>query len=181
MVSHVIGLCMDKQILYQRLTAIKNKLYRVALTMLKNEEDAKDVVQDTYLKIWSHEMKFYEVDVPEAFAMKMLKNLCIDKLRIQKKSQTLSVESQYNMSDNITPFQSVSFENLKDLMLMLFNTLPDQQKLVIHLRDIEHYSYEEICEVTGLNVNNIRVILSRARQSVRANYQKIKNYENRGY
>lgn len=172
---------MNNGILNQRLLAIKHKLFRVALTLLQSEEDAKDAVQDTYLKIFSMNTATMNLQTPEAFAMRMLKNLCIDKLRIKKKRPTYDLSAQHDLSDNITPFQMVSFENLRDLMLKLFDTLPEQQKLVIHLRDVEHYSYEEIQDITGMTINNIRVVLSRARQNIRANYQKVKNYEQRGY
>lgn len=161
--------------------AIKGKLHRVALTLLQSEEEAKDAVQDIYLKIFSMNTDTLKLQTPEAFAMKMLKNLCIDWLRIKKKRPTIDVATQHELSDNITPFQVVAFDNLKDLMMKLFSTLPEQQRLVIHLRDVEHYSFEEIQEVTGMTINNIRVALSRARQNVRANYQKIKNYEQRGH
>jgi len=55
--------------------------------------------------------------------------------------------------------------------------MPDQQKLVLHLRDVEEYSFEEIEQVTGLSINNVRVILSRARQRLRDNYVKANDYE----
>ena len=79
--------------------------------------------------------------------------------------------------ENITPFSMVSFDNLKDLMLKLFSTLPEQQRMIIHMRDIEHYTYQEIEEVTGMHVNAIRVNLSRARKNVKGNYIKIRSYE----
>lgn len=79
--------------------------------------------------------------------------------------------------ESITPFSSVSFDNLKDLMLKLFSTLPEQQRMIIHMRDIEHYSFDEISEITGMNVNAIRVNLSRARKNVKGSYLKIRNYE----
>ncbi len=163
----------------QRLLDVKNKLYRVAITLLQDDDEAKDAVQDTYLKLFSMNTASMKLQNPEAFAMKMLKNLCIDRLRLKKKRNMTDISTQRELTDNITPFQRVSFENLKDLMVRLFDTLPEQQRMVIHLRDIEHYSFEEIQEVTGLTVNNIRVMLSRARQSVRSNYQKIKRYEQR--
>ena len=62
-------------------------------------------------------------------------------------------------------------------MLKLFSTLPEQQRMIIHMRDIEHYSYDEISEITGMNVNAIRVNLSRARKNVKGSYLKIRNYE----
>ena len=163
----------------QRLLDVKNKLYRVAITLLQDDDEAKDAVQDTYLKLFSMNTASMKLQNPEAFAMKMLKNLCIDRLRLKKKRNMTDISTQRELTDNITPFQRVSFENLKDLMVRLFDTLPEQQRMVIHLRDIEHYSFEEIQEVTGLTINNIRVMLSRARQSVRFNYQKIKRYEQR--
>lgn len=172
---------MEKQVIFDQLLAIKDKLFRVAFTLLRSEEEAKDAVQDTYLKIWSGKSALEKVNSPEAFAMQSLKNLCIDILRKNKKRNMVDIESQYNLSDSITPFQKVSFENLKELMCRLFDTLPEQQRLVIHLRDIEHYSFEEIQQVTGMSVNNIRVILSRARKSVRSNYQKVKSHEGRRY
>lgn len=172
---------MEKQVIFNQLLAIRDKLFRVALTLLRSEEEAKDAVQETYMKIWSGRAVLERVNSPEAFAMQSLKNLCIDLLRKNKKRSMVDIDSQYNLSDSITPFQKVSFENLKELMCRLFDTLPEQQKLVIHLRDIEHYSFEEIQQITGLSVNNIRVILSRARQSVRSNYQKIKSHEARRY
>lgn len=164
----------------QRLLAVKSKLFRVALTLLQDDDEAKDAVQDTYLKLLSMNTASMKLQNPEAFAMKMLKNLCIDRLRLKKKRPMMDVSTQFDLTDNLTPFQSVSFDNLKELMMRLFDTLPEQQRMVIHLRDIEHYSYEEIQDVTGLTINNIRVMLSRARQSVRSNYQKIKRYEQRG-
>ncbi len=170
---------MDKTEVQQRLMSVKTKLFRVALTMLKNEEEAKDVVQDAYMKIWSDNIE--NLKTPEAFAMQIVKNLCIDRIRVNKRRPMVDVETQPEMHENFTPFQSVSFNNLKDLMIRLFDTLPEQQRLVIHLRDIDHMDFEEIQEITGLTINNIRVMLSRARQSVRSNYQKIKNYESRTY
>jgi len=59
----------------------------------------------------------------------------------------------------------------------LLGQLPEQQRLIMHLRDIEEYSYEEIEKITGMCVNNIRVTLSRARKSVRENFKKLNNYE----
>jgi len=54
--------------------------------------------------------------------------------------------------------------------------LPDQQKLVVHLRDVEEYSFEEIEKITGLGINNIRVTLSRARQNLRQSFKKVNAY-----
>ena len=63
------------------------------------------------------------------------------------------------------------------IMTRAFAALPEQQRMLISLRDVEGYSYEEIAEQTGLEINNIRVGLSRARKKARELYLKIENYE----
>ena len=162
----------------KELIPVKDKLYRLARIMLKNHEDAEDALQEIYMKLWKNNELIEDLKSPEAYAMKMMKNLCLDRLKSRKNKTMVAVEEHDIGKENITPFSMVSFDNLKDLMLKLFSTLPEQQRMVIHMRDIEHYSYQEIEQVTGMNVNAIRVNLSRARKSVRGNYLKIRDYEN---
>lgn len=169
---------MEIEVFKKELFPVKDKLYRLARTMLKNHEDAEDALQEIYMKLWKHNDVIVDLKNPEAYAMKMMKNLCLDKLKCKKSKAMLAIEDQEIVKENFTPFSMVSFENLKDLMLKLFSTLPEQQRMIIHMRDIEHYSYEEIKQVTGMKVNAIRVNLSRARKSVKGNYLKIRDYEN---
>jgi RNA polymerase sigma-70 factor (ECF subfamily) len=145
--------------------------------MLQNTEDAEDAVQEIYMKLWKNNEIIEDLKSPEAYAMKVMKNLCLDRLKGRKNKRMVEIKEHEIEKDHFTPFSKVSFDNLKELMLKLFSTLPEQQRMIIHMRDIEHYSYEEIEDVTGMNVNAIRVNLSRARKNVRGNYLKIKNYE----
>ena len=163
----------------KELIPVKDKLFRLAKTMLQNHEDAEDALQEVYMKFWNNKEVIEDLKNPEAYAMKVMKNFCLDKLKNRKNKQMVEIKEPEIGRENFTPFSMVSFENLKDLMLKLFSTLPEQQRMIIHMRDIEHYSYEEIEEVIGMNVNAIRVNLSRARKSVKGNYLKIRNYETR--
>lgn len=158
---------------------VKDKLFRLAKTMLQNREDAEDALQEVFMKLWKNNEMIGDLKNPEAFAMKVMKNFCLDKLKGRKNKHMVEISEIQMEKENITPFSTVSFENLKDLMLKLFSTLPEQQRMIIHMRDIEHYSFEEIEEVTGMNVNAIRVNLSRARKNVKGSYLKIRNYETR--
>jgi len=76
-----------------------------------------------------------------------------------------------------SPYYLTEQADSNNLIHRLIGELPDQQKLVLHLRDVEEYSFEEIEEFTGLSINNIRVILSRARLKLRENYVKENDYE----
>jgi RNA polymerase sigma-70 factor (ECF subfamily) len=84
----------------------------------------------------------------------------------------LDVDSGYE-----TPYKSLERQDDMNTMYAIFEELPHQQKLIMHLRNVEGYSFEEIEQITGLSINNIRVILSRARQQVKENYLKLNNYE----
>ncbi|MCG8307274.1 MAG: sigma-70 family RNA polymerase sigma factor [Cytophagales bacterium] len=176
-VVYIIG--MEIEAFKKELIPIKDKLFRLAKTMLQNREDAEDALQEIYMKLWKNNDIIEDLKNPEAYAMKIMKNFCLDKLKYRKNKRMVEIKEPELGRENFTPFTMVSFDNLKDLMLKLFSTLPEQQRMIIHMRDIEHYSYEEIEEVTGMNVNAIRVNLSRARKSVKGNYLKIRNYENR--
>jgi RNA polymerase sigma factor (sigma-70 family) len=158
---------------------VRDKLYRFALALLQNSEEAKDAMQDVFLRLWSHRDQLDNVSNLESYVMKVTKNLCLDKLKFYKNKEMVDLSDRRMRIDNFTPFTTVSFNNLKELMIKLFSALPEQQRLVIHMRDIEHCSFEEIQEVTGMTINNIRVHLSRARQNVKSSYLKIKSYENR--
>jgi RNA polymerase sigma factor (sigma-70 family) len=158
---------------------VKDKLFRFALSLLQNREDAKDALQEIFLKMWIYRDQLDKICNIESYAMKMMKYHCLDKMKFYKNKQMVDLTERQMDMDNFTPFTSVSFNNLKELMIKLFSTLPENQRMVIHMRDIEHCSFEEIQEVTGMTINNIRVNLSRARQNIRSSYMKIKAYENR--
>lgn len=159
----------------------KDKLFRVALALLGNRQEAEDTLQDAYLKLWDMRDRLPEYDNVEALAVTMTKNLCLDKLRSyrHRKQNDAGVESLPIRSAGPDPARAAELKESHQAIYAIFETLPEQQKLIIHLRDVEHYSYEEIRDMTGLTVNNIRVNLSRARKTVRREYLKQQDYENR--
>lgn len=155
----------------------KPKLYRLAMFLLHDKEEAEDVLQDVFLKLWTQKEKLDAYSSIEALAMSMVKNLCLDKLKARKRKLMVDVTGMELSSGDVTPYQhSEQTDNMQN-MQMLLEGLPEQQRLVLHLRDVEGYSFEEIEQITSLTVNNLRVILSRARKSVRDGFLKLENYE----
>jgi len=152
---------------------VSKKLLRFATHFLKNEEQARDVVQDVFLKLWQKRDKLSEIENMEAFAMRMTRNRCLDVLRANKvvpidaeterklKEKTIDVHSKVELSESANQIKK------------LIGQLPDLQQTVMQLRDIEQLSYDEIAEATGLKVNAIRVNLSRARKKVRDEFLKM--------
>lgn len=172
---------MTKEEFKSRVLPSKNKLFRVALALLGNRQEAEDTLQDAYLKLWNMRDRLPEYDSVEALGMTMTKNLCVDKLRSyrHRKQNEDEVEVMPIASATPDPAKATELQESHRVIHKIFETLPEQQKLIIHMRDVEEYSYEEISEVTELTINNIRVILSRARKTVRNEYLKHQNYEHR--
>lgn len=155
---------------------ISNKLLRYALHILQNEEEAKDVLQDIFLKLWQKRDELSAIENLEAFAMRMIRNRCLDVIRGRR---TVSVETIRKA--DLPEEGECEPNHLEDadsvvLVKRIIAGLPELQRVIIQLRDIEQLGYEEIAEVTQLNVNAIRVNLSRARKKVRDEILKFQNY-----
>lgn len=157
----------------------KDKLFRVALSLLGNRQEAEDTLQDACLKLWSMRDRLDEYESVEALAVTMTKNLCLDKVRSYRHRKLNHADTGTMMirSDAPDPGEKAELTDSLRAVRNIIATLPAQQKLILHLRDVEQYSYEEIREMTGLTVNNIRVSLSRARKNVRRAYLKREDYD----
>jgi RNA polymerase sigma-70 factor (ECF subfamily) len=171
---------MTKEEFKTRVLPFKGKLFRLAVTMLNNRQEAEDIIQDVYLKLWNMREELSRYDSIEALAVTMTKNLCLDKLRSyrnRKQNDSGLEHMKLSTTGRPDPAETVELNQSMQYVHEIIRELPDQQRMIIHLRDIEQHTYEEIAEVTGLKINNIRVALSRARKSVRKEYLKKENYE----
>ncbi len=155
--------------------AIRDKLFRIAGRLLGSESDAADAVQDAFLKILQKEKDFSKHPSKEAYTVTVLKNLCVDKLR-RKKEVSLSDSNILNLRT-----ESKLEEKLDTNSMIQFavSQLPEKQKLIFHLRDVEGYEYSEIEEITGSSVSSIKTNLSRARKTIREILVKQYNYEHK--
>jgi RNA polymerase sigma-70 factor (ECF subfamily) len=151
---------------------ISANLFRIASVMLSDEDDAKDTLQDLYSKLWEQRDKLNEIKNPEAYGVTMIKNLCINKLKMNNRYEILDIIDQ--------EYQLPLFETPEDHLIMKENIrkvyqeidhLPVIQKQVLHLKQFRNCSFEEISEITGLSEGNVRVILSRARKTLKEKIQ----------
>jgi len=150
---------------------LSDSLYRVAFYILEDESDAKDAVQDLYIKILSKSPQ--DVKNPRAFAITMLRNMCIDRIRAAKKMFTLQCSEDAPGMDFIAnePDIMATREKLRRV-LAIIEGLPDKQREVVRQRILEHREYAEISASTGLSENNLRVLLSMARKRIRQEYER---------
>jgi len=155
---------------------IGRKLYRYAYRIIRNKEGSEDAVQEVFVKLWKMNTKLDEYVSVEALAVTMVKNYCIDQLRKQKYIEPADSNSFYLYHDTEpSPQDKLESNETSALMHRIINDLPEIYREVIQLRDIEELSYEEIAERTGQNINTLRVNLSRARKSVRDEFNKQSN------
>jgi RNA polymerase sigma factor (sigma-70 family) len=133
-----------------------DNLYRFILKNMKDEEKARDVVQDTYEKLW---LKVSEVESTNAksYMFTTAYRTMIDRIRRDKKQGEMTESSMYSLS------HSKQYSDLKEILNEALNKLPEIQRSVILLRDYEGYNYAEIGEITGLNESQVKVYIFRAR------------------
>lgn len=146
----------------------RQKLYRFARGFLNHDEEAEDTVQDVMLKLWDMRQRLDEYNSVEALALRMVRNQCLDKLK-SKRNGLLDIEnhSRNMISHFEQPDKSTEMQNTIQWVHQAIAQLPEQQRQIIRLRDIEELEYEEIAEILGFDLNYIRVNLSRARKKLR--------------
>jgi len=143
------------------------KLYRIAFALLNNAGDAEDILQDTYYKLWDKRTELINVVQPEAFCVRLVKNLCLDFLRAPRnRMDNESVES-LNMTTGTNPERELESKEKMQQIESMIEQLPDKQRIVIQMRGCGDCSFEEIEAATGESAANIRVLLSRARKTLK--------------
>ncbi len=153
----------------------KDKLFRLAKRLLVSNEEAEDATQEVLLKLWKNKSKMAEYKNVEAFAMTMTKNYCYDKLKAKETGNLKIVHSNYKDEQPSLQRQVEARDSL-DWVGKIMDNLPEQQRMIIQLRDIEQYNNPEIAEMLGINETAVRVALSRGRKKIREALLKKHNY-----
>lgn len=161
----------------KRLLPFHRKLYCIAFHYLERKDEAEDMVQEAYLKLWERKEDLETITNIEAFAVKMVRNLCLD--RIKSASFQTGRNEIGATYERASADLSEAYETTDDLLHVkqLIGKLPEQQKQVMQLRHIKECSVEEIEHITGLTAVNIRVLLSRARKQIQEQFKKLNCYE----
>lgn len=157
------------------LSPVQDKMYRLALRLLVSKEAAEDALQEVMMKLWSRKQKLSSYDNLEAFAMTVTKNYCLDQLKLKGNNNLRIVHSNYE-DGNHSLQKKIEVNDDLNWVQKIIETLPEQQKVIIQLREIEQYEYEEIAEMTGMQPTAIRVALSRARKKIREEMIKRHRY-----
>lgn len=133
-----------------------DNIYRFILKNIKDVDKAKDVVQDTYEKLWL-KIDGVSFDKVRSYLFTTAYHTMIDMLRREKKQGDFNTIKPDNYSHD------EQYSDLNEILHEAVGKLPDAQRSVILLRDYEGYSYEEIAQITGLNESQVKVYIFRGR------------------
>ena len=153
----------------------KDKIFRVAKRLLVSVEEAEDATQEVLLKLWRLRQKFKDYNSPEAFAMTVTKNWCLDRLK-SKQAQNLKIVHNNYEDHSQTLQKSIEVNDSLRWVETHLEALPTKQKLILQLRDIEHFEFHEIAKILDMTEATIRVSLSRARKTIREKLTQTHNY-----
>jgi RNA polymerase sigma-70 factor (ECF subfamily) len=153
----------------------KDKVFRLAKRLLVSKDEAEDATQELLLKLWKNKDKITSYRNTEAFAMTMTKNYCYDRLKSKQAGNLTLIHGNYKEKETSLD-KKLEYIDSVDRVHLLIDNLPDQQKIIIQLRDVEQYNFKEICEIVNMKPTAVRVSLSRARKTIREQLTKQHSY-----
>ncbi len=155
---------------------LKDKLYRLALRITLDTAEAEDVVQDTMIRVWNKREEWTQFDSIEAYCLTIVRNLAIDRSQ-RKDAQNVELTSETQQSpDTSTPYDQLVYEEDINIIHQLVQQLPEKQRVIFQLRDIEGKSYKEISQFLQITEEQVKVNLFRARQRIKQKYTEINDY-----
>ena len=154
---------------------LKDKLFRVALRITSQREEAEDIVQETLIRAWNKRKELSDVKSLEAFCVTIAKNLALDS-REKKSTQHVELSAEHDQAIASTPYDQLVESERMELLQKFLRQLPDNQRDVFYLRDVEGKSYQEIAETLQLSEEQVKVYLFRARQKIRQQFIKTDGY-----
>lgn len=155
---------------------LKDKLFRLALRITFDRAEAEDVVQDTMIRVWNKREEWTQFGSIEAYCLTVAKNLAIDRSQ-KKEAQNVELTPEMEEESEISgPYDQLVNNERMSIIHRLINELPEKQRLIMQLRDIEGESYKEIAEILNLTEEQVKVNLFRARQKVKQRYLEIDEY-----
>lgn len=156
---------------------LKDKLFRLALRVTLDRADAEDVVQETLIRMWNKRDEWDKMESPEAYALTICRNLALDlAAKASRQNLTLDEERDEAPANGATPYEELDARERLEIVKRLIDGLPEVQRSIMELRDVEGKSYHEIADILGLTEEKVKVYLFRARQKVKMQFSKIDGY-----
>ena len=164
---------MDAREFKQRFLPHHRLLYRVAYQLTGNAQDAEDLLQDFYLKLWQKRDNLPDEAMKEAYFVTMMRRLFIDQRRLKHLDASAELKNEDGPPDERSLDQEIDSRDEAQQMEGLINQLPERDAKIIQMHLVEDRSYEEIERDTGLSQGNIRIIVMRTKKKLKQQFQNI--------
>jgi RNA polymerase sigma factor (sigma-70 family) len=151
--------------------SLKNKLYRMAYLWVKDRDAAEDILQSVFEKAWNRKNELQKMENPMGWMVRTLKNESLQHFRFSKKFESIQ---EFDMSDESN--EKESRESEVKMVFAFLDALPEKQREVFQLREVEGLTYEEIAEYLEISIDQVKVNLHRARKSLK-DYLTKRKYE----
>ncbi|MCA0365939.1 MAG: RNA polymerase sigma factor [Spirosomataceae bacterium] len=162
--QQIVEACIRQERVAQRklYEQFSGKLFGVAMRYMKDREEAQDVLQDAFVKIF-RKIDTFRFDCPlEAWMRKIVVNTALKVLQKNAQMKWVDIDGQYDLEDQNQ--QNLGLENMKmDTLLGMVNELPEGSRMVFNLYAIEGYKHHEIAEMLGINEGTSKSQYSRAK------------------
>ncbi|MDZ7608662.1 MAG: sigma-70 family RNA polymerase sigma factor [Cyclobacteriaceae bacterium] len=159
-----------------RILPMKGKFYRYAFSILRNQDLAMDIVQETFMKVWEKRAEMHGIQNPEAWCMTLTRNFALEKLR-SKFHRSVDMDAVGQQETGLpSPLQQTEMAETMALIDKIVDRLPLKQKESFLLRDVEGFSYQEISDITGHSVSDVKVCIFRARNVIRNRLVKLQSH-----
>ena len=156
---------------------LKNKLFRLALRITLNREEAEDVVQDTLIKIWNSRDRWQQLDSIEAYSLTIVRNLSLDRIKkMENQNDSLEEEKTERSDASSNPSERMIQKEKLDIVKRMIDELPEKQRCCMQLRDIEGKPYKDIAHILGITEEQVKVNIFRARQTIKQRFQQFDRY-----
>ncbi|MBS7255673.1 MULTISPECIES: RNA polymerase sigma factor [Flavobacterium] len=166
---------MNQNVFIELINPFKDKVFRLAKRLLTSTEEAEDATQEVMVKLWNKKDNLDTYNNIEAVAMTMTKNYCLDQLKSKRAGNLKIVHN--NFTDREPQLdKKLEDSNSLEWVEKIINQLPEQLQILIQLRDVEQYEFEEIAKIVNMNETAIRVALSRARKKIRESMVNTHSY-----
>jgi RNA polymerase sigma factor (sigma-70 family) len=165
----------DKQFLDQ-IQGIRDRVFRVAKRILISKEEAEDATQEVILKLWNmEESKRKSFNNLEAYTITMAKNHCLDRIK-SKQAQVLSLNEQFQSQPSPSLQKQIEVSNEMEWVVKLIDQLPERERMILQLREIEQYEFDQIASLMEIPEGTVRVYLSRIRKKIKKQFIEIQSH-----
>jgi RNA polymerase sigma-70 factor (ECF subfamily) len=161
---------MSNEPFFQIILPMKDRLFRLAYGIVRDQEEAEDILQDLLLKLWSRKEEWSDIGNLEAYCFRAIKNMALDRLATMTVRKTDSIEREREdlyFVDHQSPHSEMVMKEQRILIERCLRELPENQQLTFRLREVEGMSYREISETLAISEDLVKISLFRARKKMK--------------